>query len=197
MVDRKTSRHPVALALSSALIAAALALPLAFTANPGVAEAAARYQPDGRVRQPCHVELPDCLPEWFGNDIYNTTASGQLAEWYDCCGFEDGPVVFRIKVQNDGTRTDRFTLAAKGKTQGYTVKFKRGTKDITAAVQAGTYRTPWLKPGETFLIKARVVKAGACCGDRTARLATITSVSNPNKQDAIRFVRQNADCGSC
>jgi len=197
MSNRSRLRQRIAASVSGMLIASLLAVPLALVSNAGVADAAARYQPDGRVRQPCHVELPDCAPEWFGNDIYNKNASGQLAEWYDCCGFEDGPVIFRIKVQNDGTRTDRFRLSATGRTEGYKVKFLRGTTNITAAVEAGTYRTPWLSPGQTFLIKAQVTRVDACCGDRTARLVTITSVSNTNKQDAIRFVRQNADCGTC
>lgn len=190
-------RQRVVASVSGMMIASLLAVPLAFVSNAGVAEAAARYQPDGRVRQPCHVELPDCTPEWFGNAIYNKNASGQLAEWYDCCGLEDGPVVFRIRIQNDGTRTDRFRLSATGRTEGYKVKFLRGTTDITATVQAGTYHTPRLGPGETFLIKARVSRVDACCGDRTARLVNITSVGNPNKQDAVRFLRENADCGSC
>jgi len=197
MSNRPGLRQRIAAALSGVLIASLLAVPLALVGNAGVADAAARYQPDGRVRQPCHVELEDCVPEWFGGDIYNKTASGQLAEWYDCCGFEDGPVAFRIRIQNDGTRTDRFRLSATGRTEGYTVKFLRGTTNITAAVKAGIYRTPWLAPGASLLITGIVTKVDACCGDRTARRLTITSVSNPNKQDAIRFVRQNADCGTC
>ena len=197
MSNRSRLRQRIAASVSGMLIASLLAVPLALVSNAGVADAAARYQPDGRVRQPCHVEFEDCAPEWFGGDIYNTTAGGQLAEWYDCCGLEDGPVVFRIRIQNDGTRTDRFRLSATGRTEGYKVKFLRGTTDITAAVKAGTYRTSWLAPSESLLVTAKVTRVDACCGDRTARRLTITSVSNPNKQDAIRFVRQNADCGTC
>lgn len=156
--------------------------------------AAARYQPDGRVREPCHVELPDCTPTWYGNNVYNLTASGQTAEWADCCGFEEPPVVFRISIQNDGSVSDRFRVVATGRTQGFKVRFFRGTTDITAAVKAGTYRTPLLAPGEKHLIKAKVTLNDPCCDDKTTRLVTLTSVADPTKQDAVKLVRRYFTC---
>jgi len=70
----------------------------------------------------------------------------------------------------------------------YTVRYFRGTTEITAAVLAGTYQTTSLAPGTTFLIKAKVkVKSSATTGSSVTRLVTITSVGHTTKQDAVKF----------
>jgi hypothetical protein len=176
-----------------------LLLALALAGVPAVqpvSAAAPNYRPDGRILLPCHVELEDCQPEWRGDNIYNLTADGQRAKWYDCCGFEDGPVIFRISIQNDGTQTDRFRVAAGGNTSGYRVAFFRGATDITAAVKAGTYKTPMLEPGATYGIRVRItIREGAISGDKAVRLVTLTSLGNPGKQDAVKAVRELFLCG--
>lgn len=161
-----------------------------------VSAAVPGYRPDGRILLPCHVELEDCQPEWLGDNVYNSTSKGQRAKWYDCCGFEDGPVIFRISIQNDGTRSDRFRVDTSGKTSGYRVAFLHGTTDITAAVKAGTYKTPTLEPGATYGIRIRIeIRAGALGGDKAARLVTLTSLGNPARQDAVKAVRELITCG--
>jgi hypothetical protein len=189
---------PLAVFLATLATALVLGPATATRADPDsqAASAAAAYQPDGRIRRLCQNKY--CEPVLLGNDVYNTTASGQKTTWTDYGASGEGDpttVVFRITVQNDGTRADRFRLAASGETTGYVVKFFRGTTNITSAVMAGTYRTPSLAPGDTYLIKAKVTIVDACCGDKTARLVKIASVADPTKKDAVKFVRKFWVCG--
>lgn len=194
-MPRTVRKDPVMRIRNQVATAAFLALVLG-TAPIGVAVAAAgsapAYQPDGRIRQPC-PERGDCTIEWFGNNIYNTTAAGQKSDYGDYLCDCDGPVVFRISIQNDGTASDRIRVLATGRTAGYKVRFFRGTTDITSAIKAGTYRTPWLAPGDRILIKAKTSVADDPV--RVARLVTLTSVSDPAKQDAVKFVREWIVCG--
>lgn len=175
-----------------------LTLALGLVGTSPVDAATPNYRPDGRILQPCDPQHEDCQPTWFGDNIYNTTAAGQRAEYFDQQGVSyDGPIVFRISIQNDGARTDRLRVAATGSTSGYRVKFFRGTTDITAAVKAGSYKTPKLKPGAVYNIKARVtLRSDAVNRDKAVRLVTLTSMGNPNKKDAVKFERQFGSC-SC
>ncbi len=174
-----------------------LTVALALGAISPVAAAAPNYRPDGQIRQPCDPYWTDCRPEWLGNDIYNTNAAGQTAEAYDQQGVSyDGPVLFRIRIQNDGARSDRFRVSASGSTSGYRVKFFKGTTNITAAVEAGTYKTPKLAPRATYNLRARVVLlSDAVHGDEAVRLVTLTSIGNPSKKDAVKFWRGFFTCG--
>ena len=177
-----------------AICATVTLVPATALADGSSTVAPASYQPDGQIREACAKELQNCTPSWFGSDIYNTTAQGQKAIYYDCCGFEGGPVAFRIAIQNDGAAADRFHVLATGRTHGYKVRFFRGTTDITAAVKAGTYRTPLLAPGEAVRIRAKVWPVDDCCTARVTRLVTLTSVADPTKQDAVRLVRKVFVC---
>ena len=181
--------------VSTAGILMILALSLIGTAT--ASAATPNYRPDGRVLQPCDPQFEDCQPTWFGNNVYNTDAVGQKAEYFDQQGVSfDGAVLFRIRIQNDGARNDRFRVLVTGTTSGYAVKFFRGTTDITAAVKAGTYKTPTLSPGGYHNIRAQVVlRADAVNGDKAMRLVTITSEGNASKKDAVKFVRQFFTCG--
>lgn len=176
---------------------AVLTLALALVGISPVAAATPNYRPDGQILQPCDPYLTDCRPEWLGKNIYNTTGVGQLAEHYDQQGvLYDGPVLFRIRIQNDGARSDRFRVSTIGSTSGYRVKFFKGTNNITAAVEAGTYKTPRLAPGAIYRIRARVVLlSDAVHGDEVHRLVTLSSIGNPNKKDAVEFWRGYFACG--
>ena len=129
---------------------------------------------------------------YVGNNVYNTTATGQSRTGSALRGHT---VTFGIAIQNDGSGAmDRFKVKATGTaTTTYTVKYYRGTTDITAAVVAGTYTTASLAPGATFLITAKVtVKSTAAVGSKVTRLVTFTSVGNSAKKDAVQFIGKRA-----
>jgi hypothetical protein len=160
--------------------------------------ASAFYQPDGRIGLPCHRELEDCQMEWFGDDIYSTRASDQRAVYVDYPNFYDVvTVTFKIRIQNDGNRSDGFLVAATGTTAGYRVRFFVGSTDVTASIKAGTLRTPWLLPGDSYLIKAKVKPHDPKGGDKTNRVIKLASRTDPTKVDTVKLVRTYSDmvCG--
>jgi len=136
-------------------------------------------KPDGRVRLGTGA--------FAGNDIYNTTGTSQSRTGSAARGRS---VTFGISIQNDGTSVDRFKVKATGTARSaYTVKYFRGTTDVTAAVVAGTYRTSSLAPATTYLIKARVtVRSTAAVGSAVKRLVTIASIRDNTMKDAVTFI---------
>ena len=136
-------------------------------------------KPDGRIRLGTGA--------FVGNDVYNATGANQSRTGSAARG---KTVSFGISVQNDGTAADSFKVKATGDgVSGYSVKFFSGATDITAAVVAGTYRTPSLAPTRTYLINAKVtVKSTAAVGSKITRLVTITSLGDSTRKDAVRFI---------
>jgi hypothetical protein len=140
-------------------------------------------KPDGRIRLDTGT--------YVGNNVYNTTGLNQTKTGSATPGHT---ISFGISIQNDGNSSDRFKLNATGTTAtSYTVKYFRGTTDITAAVVAGTYQTPSLAAGATYFITAKVtVKTGAAVGSSVTRLVTISSIANSAKKDAVKFIGKRA-----
>ena len=136
-------------------------------------------RPDGRIRKGSGA--------FIGDNVYNTTGLDQTKTGRATRG---STIIFGISNQNDGNVSDRFKLAATGAaTAMYGVRYLRGTTEITAAVVAGTYKTPSLAPGAKYLITAKVkVKSSATVGSSVTRLMTISSVADPAKVDAVRFI---------
>ena len=122
-----------------------------------------------------------------GNDVYGTSGAGQSRTGSAAPGHS---VSFGISVQNDGTSADRFKVKATGSAaSGYAITYKHGSTDITSAVVAGTYRTPSLAPGATYLIAVSVaVKPSAPALSSVTRLVTLTSVANSAAKDAVQLV---------
>jgi spore coat protein U-like protein len=188
--------------LSAAVVAASLAGPVSAAADgTGLGLAAAR-QPDGRIRlQKIAYELfpnESYSRPWIGNNVYNTTATGQRARerWFDTTpGWQRW--VFGVSIQNDGTSSDRIKVKATGNVlAGWKVKYFRGRTNITSAVVAGTFKTPRLAPGGKYLIKAKVTRAAeGFAGGDLSRLVTLTSVGNAAKQDAVKLVMHEVVCG--
>lgn len=173
-----------------------------------VAGAGATHRPDARINKNCS-NIPawqNCNPAIAGDNVYNGTGKKQKRVHTDYLSYGSEPdprvVTFRISVQNDGAVGDRFTVDADGTTVGYVVKFLRKSTNITAAVEAGTYTTPRLAPGETFVIKAKVVMPCPShddCGrdrafDVAERLVIVRSVGDPAMRDAVKLVRKPWVC---
>src|SRR5690606_13237399 len=95
---------------------------------------------------------------------------------------------FHVRVENERTATD--TLRLKGIDRGdpgYRIRYRAGTTDITTAVQAGTYRTPPLAPGQTATITIQIT-ALADAAPATTRTVDLTAISttNPVARDTVR-----------
>ena len=139
----------------------------------------ATYRPDGRIRKGSG--------NLVGNDVYNTTGSNQTRTGSTAPG---NTITFNISLQNDGDVADRLRVGATGTSAtGYAIKYFRGTTDITAAVNGGTYQTASLAPGSSITIAAKVtVKATAAGGSSVSRLVSVRSVNDSSKVDVVKFV---------
>ena len=138
------------------------------------------YLPDGRIRRGTGA--------YIGNDIYDATGAREVKTVAAAPG---STITFGISVQNDSAvHSDSFTLLASGTASDmYKVTYFKGTTNITAAIVAGTYTTPALAPGATYLITAKVkVTASAAAGSSVTRVLTITSLGDGTKQDAVVFI---------
>jgi len=96
-----------------------------------------------------------------------------------------------VRIQNDGSgSSDQYKVHATGaNVAGYTVKFKKGTTNITTAVVNGTYTTPSIAVGSYKTIKCIVtISSSAAHGSSISRLVTATSVNDSGAQDAVKAV---------
>lgn len=161
----------------------------AFTDAAGIAtadrvaklEIASAHKPDARIRKGSG--------SLRGNNIYNDDGKNQTIS----AGRRRGEsLTFKVNVQNDGTVKERFIVRATGaSTTMYTVRYFRGTTEITSSVVAGTYLTPMLAPGEAVGIRAIVkVKSTATIGSAVARLVRVTTNAGALDVDAVKFVVQ-------
>ena len=135
-------------------------------------------RPDGRIAKGSGA--------FVGNNIYNTTGVNQTRTGSGGAGTT---ITFKVSIQNDGSKDTFGVLGSGSGATGYTVRYFRGTTDITAAVVAGTYHTRVLRKGDKFLIKAKVkVTSSATKGSSVIRIVTITSLGDAGKQDAVKLV---------
>jgi hypothetical protein len=146
---------------------------------------AAVHQPDGRIRLGSGA--------FVGNNVFNTTGAHQTSSTLMLVPTTSPAYLrftFAISIRNAGSAADRFTVKANGAASPYySVTYRHGTTNITAAVVAGAYRTPSLAPGATYLITALVTgNPDAIAGSSVTRLVTIKSNADPTKKDAVKFV---------
>ena len=124
---------------------------------------------------------------FIGNNIYNTDGMSQSKSKSTTAGKK---VTFMIKLQNDGTGAkDKFTVHATGSSvTGLTIKYFKGTTNITTAVNNGTFQVTKVAPGSAVTIKAVVtVGSSAGHGANVTRLVTITSGNDTNQKDAVKL----------
>jgi hypothetical protein len=137
------------------------------------------FKPDGRIRKGTQL--------YVGNDVYNSTASGQTRSGGATPGHT---FTFGILIQNDGIFADSIKVHATGAgNANFVITYWKGTTNVTAAVVAGTYKTASLGPGGFTTLTARVtVKTTATSGAQVTRLVTLSSVSEPARVDAVKFI---------
>ena len=82
--------------------------------------------------------------------------------------------------QNDGSARDRFFVdSSGGGSSGFTVKFLRGTTNITTAVTNGTFLTGKLAVGKSATIKCVVTVGSGTHGADISRLLLISQTTAP------------------
>jgi len=141
------------------------------------------------------IDLNDHKPDawvgvggnYVGNNVYNSTGSNQTKTVKTKAGTT---VSFAVRIENDGTDADSYTVNGGGPAKGYTVGYFVGAADYTTKVQNGSY-TFTLSPGQYKTVTMRVsVKSSA--GASWSSLVKVTSGHDPSKVDAVKGVVKKA-----
>ena len=118
---------------------------------------------------------------YVGNGVYNGTGTSQTKILKTKAGTT---VSFKIKIENDGTDTDSYTVSGAGSLKGYTVSYFVGATDYTTKITNGTY-TFSLASGayKSITLKVKVGSAGKAS---FSSLIKATSGHDPSKLDAVK-----------
>jgi hypothetical protein len=153
-------------ALALALPSTAIAGGRSSGAPPAVAADAA-HQPDARYPTPIG---------FVGDNVYGTNGLGQ--QMY-VQAHRGSSATIRLSLQNDGTVAQKLKLHATGAaTSGYTVKYLKGTTNITAAVKAGTWKTQSLLPGKAVVVTIKVSVAHGAVSKLNRTFTVVSAVSS-------------------
>ncbi len=144
-----------------------------------VAPEPVRRRPDALIRS-----YPD--GPWVGGDGYGTYFSQLL---HQSIRRARGTAVCVVRLQNDGNRTERLSALGTRGTAAFAVRYAVGGVDVSAAVKAGSYRTPRLAPGAASAIRVTVTRlAAARVGDERTFRVRAHSVNDPSVTDAVATV---------
>lgn len=115
--------------------------------------------------------------DFVGNGIYNSTGTGQTASATVGAG---GTTTFTVRIQNDGSISDRIGVFGLSSSSSFRVTYLAGTTDVTAQVIAGTYRTARLAPGAKVNLQVVVkAKRSATVGAAVTVKVSVASVVHP------------------
>ncbi len=121
-----------------------------------------------------------------GNDVYNTTGSGQSVS----ATARRGTVqTVQMSFQNDGKTTEMYRLKAPGSSPGFTVTYALGSTDVTDRVVQGRFSpgTGALRPGAAVVLTVRIrVARTAKVGSVKSLLVTDVCDSEPALSDAVK-----------
>jgi hypothetical protein len=142
--------------------------------------------PGGVIRQPDGL-IAVGSGAFIGGNIYNSDGFNQTKSKTGNAGTT---FTFKIKIQNDGGAKEKFMVHATGLvTNGYTVKFMKGSTNITTAVMSGTFTTAKIAVGSFITIKCTVkIGSAANHSSTTNRLVTISSFNDPDQVDAVEVI---------
>ncbi len=145
----------------------------------GAVERTGRARPDGRIRRGTGPLV--------GNDVFNTSGAGQTRHGAARVG---QTVTYYASIQNDAPFAERVRLRGQGTTNRAVVVYRRPDGNaITPGVTSGTFRTPLLAPGASYLVRIVVqVRNTAPRGFQQARTLTALSTTQPALRDTVRFI---------
>lgn len=158
------------------------------------------YQPDNQIK--------NMSSAYLGNGIYNLTAQGQTIDQYTTV---DNPSVFNIKIENDGTGQDGFTVREYLPTEadnvtdsrtGWTVQYfdaLAGGNNITAQITGSGWSTGSLNQGQSREIRMEATPdVTAPSGTPYVKYVMSTSANDNTKKDVVcgqSHVETYYDCG--
>jgi hypothetical protein len=135
------------------------------------------------------LKLPDArigvanTGPFTGNGVYSATAAGESRTAHVAKGHK---TTFYVSVQNDGLVAAAFTIKGTGSARGWSVKYYRGTTNITTAVKAGTYSTGSIAARGSITLKV-IVSRGSSTATSVRYLVKATSVAG-TPADAVKAI---------
>lgn len=136
--------------------------------------AAAAHQPDSQVRK-------GLTGSWVGVHRYGTSrvTLPMSLRWASTSGSA------YVRITNDGLATDTFSVKGTPSGGGFAVSYWQGSRNVTAAVRAGTFRTAALAPGASTVLKVRaaVSSPSVVAGDTRDVWVVARSVAAPSAGD--------------
>jgi hypothetical protein len=135
------------------------------------------------------LRLPDALigasstGSFVGNNVYRPTGAGEVRSVTVARGHS---VTSFVKIQNDGLVSASFTMKGTGGATGIAAHYYRGTTNITADVQAGTYSTPSIAARASVLLRLVVTVANS--SGSAATITTTARSQTGTPPDAARVV---------
>jgi len=139
------------------------------------------FQPDAQIRG-------GLASSYLGDLIYNQSGLGQTFQRQVRPGFGDQ---FNVKIQNDSNCfTDSFLVKGAPSAGRFSVSYWYEGVNVTSDVVAGTFKTPYLHPGNSVDLMVFIyAKRGTRSGASMTNLISVTSVrSLPNPRVAAAAV---------
>jgi hypothetical protein len=133
-----------------------------------------RYRPDAAVALGNGT--------FVGDGVYGANGAGQTVATTTS---QARTVTFRVRIQNDGTSSDAFTIGGPGDSTGFRVRYLMGTADVTARVRAGTFQTASLVPGGGMTLTLMVSTLSGSRGRTNDVLVSARSVGRTALLDAV------------
>ena len=135
------------------------------------------------LRQPDAAIGATTTGSFIGNNVYSAVGTGEVRT---VRVHRRHSTTAYVRIQNDGLAAASFSISGTGHATGFSVRYFRGSTEITSAVRAGTYTLPSLAPRSSTLVRmsVHVARAGASA---VLFLTSIRSQSG-TPHDAVRFV---------
>ena len=135
---------------------------------------ATSHRPDGQIATGA---------TYVGNGVYNSTGASQTMTLKAAIG---KTVSFKIRIENDGSDTDPYTLLGTGSGKGYVVTYFLGATNITTQVVTGTYKVDMSAAmAKVYTLKVQVGKSAALSRSIAVKA---TSEHAPSELDVVKAV---------
>jgi hypothetical protein len=128
-------------------------------------------RPDAQIR-------PNTVARFAGDGVYNGTGTNQTA-----LGL--GTTTYLVRLQNDARAADTLRVKGGRARPGWTVRYYAGSREVTAAVHAGTYQVRRLPAGGSRLLRI-VVRPKP--GSRAGRQDVSVTVAAGGRRDTVRAI---------
>ncbi len=123
---------------------------------------------------------------FVGADVYSTSVTP--AQTLSQNVARGGTATSYVRVQNDRPGVDSLTVkGVDGGSAGYRVRYLRGSTDVTAAVEDGTYRVDDLAPGASVQLVVEITAtSNAVAGGTHYATVTVKSATTTTIKDVVR-----------